>query len=488
MTLSVDRTASLSSVSIFSETPRSSLEIISPLLEEIKVAAGATVIERGEMGDSMYIIVRGRMMVHDGERKLNDLGPGDVFGEMAVLDPEPRSASVTAQEEGVVLRLKQETLHDLMMQQPEITRGVIRILSNRLRRLIHNMSVEFAYMQQFAQLTAAAVAIENEVYAPESLDDVAARPDELGQLGRVFQQTIRELARRDQQLHEQLAHLKIEVDEVKKMRQVAELTESVYFQNLQQQAKRLRRRPKLTSPISAPPITPAHSLVQAERDEPPSASASPTQPDLAQARQYVVKRLNSELTAQHTYHSVHHTVDDVVPAADRLAARAGIEGEDLLLLRTAAYFHDIGFVVNRANHEVIGADIARTVLPGMGYQPEQIDAICGMIMATRLPQSPRTLLEKILADADLDVLGRDDFLERNAALRAETATFDSPQSDEQWYQAQLQFLRHHDYQTAAARALRQAGKEANIARLTQMIAALQQQQTSQPTTGNTGHD
>lgn len=484
MTLSVDRIASLSSVSIFSATPRSSLEIISALLEEIKVAAGARVIERGEMGDSMYIIVRGRMMVHDGERKLNDLGPGDVFGEMAVLDPEPRSASVTAQAEGVLLRLKQETLHDLMVQQPEITRGVIRMLSNRLRRLIHNMSVEFAYMQQFAQLTAAAVAIENEVYAPESLDDVAARPDELGQLGRVFQQTIRELARRDQQLHEQLAHLKIEVDEVKKMRQVAELTESAYFQNLQQQAKRLRRRAKPTPPVSAPRATPTHSVVQAE---PPSA-ASPAQPDLAQARQYVIKRLNSELTAQHTYHSVHHTVDDVVPAADRLAARAGIEGEDLLLLRTAAYFHDIGFVVNRANHEVIGADIARTVLPGMGYQPEQIDAICGMIMATRLPQSPRTLVEKILADADLDVLGRDDFLERNAALRAETAAFDSPQSDEQWYQAQLQFLRHHDYQTPAARALRQTGKEANIARLTQMIATLQQPQTSQPTPGNTSHD
>lgn len=487
MTLSVDRIASLSAVSIFSETPRSSLEIISALLEEIEVAAGERVIERGEMGDSMYIIVRGRMMVHDGERKLNDLGPGDVFGEMAVLDPEPRSASVTAQTEGVLLRLKQETLHDLMVQQPEITRGVIRMLSNRLRRLIHNMSVEFAYMQQFAQLTAAAVAIENEVYAPESLDDVAARPDELGQLGRVFQQTIRELARRNQQLHEQLAHLKIEVDEVKKMRQVAELTESAYFQNLQQQAKRLRRRPKPTPPVSAPRTTPAHALVQAERREPPPA-ASPAQPDLAQARQYVIKRLNSELTAQHTYHSVHHTVDDVVPAAESLAARAGIEGEDLLLLRTAAYFHDIGFVVNRANHEVIGADIARTVLPGMGYQPAQIDAICGMIMATRLPQSPRTLLEKILADADLDVLGRDDFLERNAALRAETATFDSPQSDEQWYQAQLQFLRHHDYQTPAARALRQTGKEANIARLAQMIATLQPPQASQSTPGNTSHD
>ena len=116
MTLSEERAAVLSAVNIFSETPRAALAFIAPLLEEVTVAAGETVIERGEMGDAMYIIERGRMMVHDGERELNTLGPGDVFGEMAVLDPEPRSASVTAQEAGVLLRLKQEALHDLMSQ------------------------------------------------------------------------------------------------------------------------------------------------------------------------------------------------------------------------------------------------------------------------------------------------------------------------------------------------------------------------------------
>lgn len=92
MTLSEERAAVLSAVNIFSETPREALAFIAPLLEEVTVAAGETVIERGEMvGDAMYIIERGRMMVHDGERELNTLGPGDVFGEMAVLDPEPRA-------------------------------------------------------------------------------------------------------------------------------------------------------------------------------------------------------------------------------------------------------------------------------------------------------------------------------------------------------------------------------------------------------------
>ena len=484
MTLSEERAAVLSAVNIFSETPRAALAFIAPLLEEVTVAAGETVIERGEMGDAMYIIERGRMMVHDGERELNTLGPGDVFGEMAVLDPEPRSASVTAQEAGVLLRLKQEALHDLMSHQPEITRSVIRILSNRLRHMVHHMSVEFAYMQQFARLTAAAVAIESEIYEPSSLDDVAARPDELGQLGRVFQQTIRELARRDQQLHDQLAHLQIEIDDVRKARHVAELTESATFRNLQMQAQRLQRRRKSRTPAPAPPAT----HIQPETTEPAPGSAIPAQPDLARARQYVVKRLSTELAAYNTYHSLEHTVEDVARAADRLAALSGIEGDDLLLLRTAAYFHDIGFVDDRANHEVIGADIARTVLPGMGYQPEQIDAICGMIMATRLPQSPRTLLEQILADADLDVLGRADFIERSAALRAESAAMGALLTDYEWYQSQFQFVRHHDYHTPAARTLRQAGKEANLATLARLIETSRSPSFSQPADASKHHD
>jgi uncharacterized protein len=478
MTLSKDRTTVLSAVSIFSETPRESLGLIAPLLEEITVAAGETVIERGEMDDAMYIIESGRMIVHDGERELNNLGPGDVFGEMAVLDPEPRSASVTALEASVLLCLRRDALHNLMMQQPKIARGVIRMLSDRLRRMVYDMSVEFAYMQQFARLTAAAVAIESEIYVPESLDDVAARPDELGQLGRVFQQTIRELARRDQQLREQVARLQIEINEVKKSHQVAELTETAYFRNLQQQAQRLRRRRKPLARAPAVDAQPQPALQQ---------PALPAQPDLARARQYVVKRLSTELAPQYIYHSLHHTLDDVAPAAERLAALSGIEGEDLLLLMTAAYFHDIGFVVNRANHEVIGADIARTVLPGMGYQPEQIDAICGMIMATRLPQSPRTTLEKILADADLDLLGRADFFERNAALRAELAAFGAAPNDYEWHLSQLQFARHHDYQTPAALALRQAGKAANIAALERLVEASQPPSLPQHTESQKSH-
>ncbi len=159
-------------------------------------------------------------------------------------------------------------------------------------------------------------------------------------------------------------------------------------------------------------------------------------------------------------------------ATERLAAMEGVEGEPLLLLRTAAWFHDLGFVEQGDGHEAIGAQIAAQVLPRFGYGPEQVAAIRGMIMATRLPQSPCNLLEQIIADADLDLLGCDDFIPRNLDLRAEMATYGQTMTDEEWYASQVEFLQGHRYFTASANALRAAGKVRNAQWLNQQLAKL----------------
>jgi hypothetical protein len=109
------------------------------------------------------------------------------------------------------------------------------------------------------------------------------------------------------------------------------------------------------------------------------------------------------------------------------------------------------------------------VLPRFGYTPSQVTAIEGMIMATRLPQTPHTLLEQILADADLDSLGRDDFLQMSLALFVELAARGDEIPEAVWYARQLDFLRSHRYFTRAARALRDAGKLRNIALLEQLV-------------------
>lgn len=195
-----------------------------------------------------------------------------------------------------------------------------------------------------------------------------------------------------------------------------------------------------------------------------------SRPDLTGALGYALARLERELPPWLVYHSLAHTRDEVVPAVALLAARSGVAGPDLLLLLTAAHYHDIGYVVQGHDHEAAGVRIARAVLPRFGYDAGQIRAIAGMIMATRLPQRPAGPLEELLADADLDLLGRESFLERNGDLRRELAAHGAPVGDAEWLAGQLRFISRHRYWSGAARALRDQGKERNRAALRGLLA------------------
>ena len=192
------------------------------------------------------------------------------------------------------------------------------------------------------------------------------------------------------------------------------------------------------------------------------------------AKQYALDRLEHDLPEGLSYHTPAHSLDDVAGAAARLAEIEGVTGEALMLLLTAAYYHDIGYVEKRAGHEAVGIRIAAEVLPGFGFSPEQIDTIRAMIQATVTPQSPHTLLEQILADADLDVLGRHDFWEKNQRLRAELAAQGRSFSDEEWYEEQLALhasppLLHPLSQDAAQR--RQAAPYAEAGQLLEQSQA-----------------
>ena len=199
--------------------------------------------------------------------------------------------------------------------------------------------------------------------------------------------------------------------------------------------------------------------------------SSYTRPDYGRAFRYAIARLERQLPAHCFYHSVRHTRDDVVPAVERLAAMEGLGEETMLLLRTAAAFHDIGFVRQSANHEIIGIRIATATLPQFGFNAAQVRTVAGLIRATRLPQSPRNLLEQIMADADLDALGRDDFFHTSANLRAELAAAGSVMSDGDWYRSQLAFLSAHTYFTRSAHVLRAAQKQRNLEELAARSAA-----------------
>ncbi|MDX1995516.1 MAG: HD domain-containing protein [bacterium] len=187
-----------------------------------------------------------------------------------------------------------------------------------------------------------------------------------------------------------------------------------------------------------------------------------TKPDFERASAYAHTRLSRELAPTLLFHSLAHTADDVVPAVERFAAEEGVAGHDLLLLRTAGWFHDLGYVRQRAEHEALSAEIAAEVLPAMGYSAVDVEAIRGMIMATRIPQTPHNLLEQLLADADLNVLGQPDFLVKNQALRDELAAENVTYSDTEWYGGQLKFISQHRYFTRAAQQLNDARKARNV--------------------------
>jgi uncharacterized protein len=155
-----------------------------------------------------------------------------------------------------------------------------------------------------------------------------------------------------------------------------------------------------------------------------------------------------------------------------LAGMEGVQGDALSLLLTAAWFHDLGFVEQPRYHELISARIAVQVLPGFGYTNKQVEIVRWAILATAIPQYPQSLLERILTDADLDVLGRDDFMLTNDNLRRELALFGQEFSDLDWYSRQLQFLEAHTYFTDSARALRDTGQLKNIRMLEKKLKGM----------------
>ena len=198
-------------------------------------------------------------------------------------------------------------------------------------------------------------------------------------------------------------------------------------------------------------------------------TASSPKPDYAGATDYALNRLRIELPARLSYHNASHTEEDVLPAAVRLARMSNLGEADLHLLEVAAAFHDLGQIMTSLGHELIGASIMSTVLPQYGFNAGEIERVRGMIMATRLPQTPLNEEQAILCDADLDSLGREDFFATSKALWQERTACGMVIPWQTWLKNQYRFLAEHQYFTPAARILRDEGKKKNIELLVRLI-------------------
>ncbi len=177
---------------------------------------------------------------------------------------------------------------------------------------------------------------------------------------------------------------------------------------------------------------------------------------------HILERLARELAPALTYHNVAHTLD-VIAQAERIARTEGVtNAESLALLRTAASYHDAGFVHTYDEHEEESCRIAGAVLPRFDYTPDQIETVCRLIRATRVPQAPLDLLSEILCDADLDYLGRVDYLLISQTLFDEWIAYGRLPDPARWPLIQKAFLSKHHYFTGTNQQLRQPVKQAAL--------------------------
>lgn len=125
----------LKSLGIFKETPETILAELAPLMQEVKVTEGTVIFRENDHGDCMYIIFSGDIQIHIGKTTLAILHEKEVVGELSLLDAEPRSASAFAKTDCVLFKIEQEAFYQLINSRPEIARGFIKMLCNRLRQL-----------------------------------------------------------------------------------------------------------------------------------------------------------------------------------------------------------------------------------------------------------------------------------------------------------------------------------------------------------------
>ena len=188
------------------------------------------------------------------------------------------------------------------------------------------------------------------------------------------------------------------------------------------------------------------------------------------AENELIQLLAQELPPDLSYHSLAHT-KDVVKAVERIALLEGVRDEGLFLLKSAALFHDAGFVKQYEHNEPIGAAMAEAMLPKYGYNEQHIKTIKELIYVTQIPHKPVNKLQEIMCDADLDYLGTDSFEETANKLKIELMAKGKIQTDREWDQLQLTFLKQHKYFTQTAILTRDKKKKEHLKAIKQRFEA-----------------
>lgn len=184
--------------------------------------------------------------------------------------------------------------------------------------------------------------------------------------------------------------------------------------------------------------------------------------------EFVMTKLDKGLPKNLYYHNIKHTID-VMVQVEIFGLGEGVNRDDMLLLKTAALFHDTGFLIGYDDHELLSIKMARDILPKFKYSEQQIQIIAELIFATKFPPEPKNKLEMIICDADLDYLGRNDFIPTSQNLFREMYERGKIRNIDEWNKLQYEFIRNHQYYTNTAKSMRNVNKTMQLDELNNII-------------------
>ncbi len=187
----------------------------------------------------------------------------------------------------------------------------------------------------------------------------------------------------------------------------------------------------------------------------------------SEIKKNITDKLSKELPNHLTYHDIEHTLY-VLEKSVFIAKKEKVSKKDLRLIKIAALYHDSGFLKGPKDHEEMSCKIVKKDLKNV-LDKEELKKVCGMIMATKIPQSPTNLCEQILADADLEYLGTKNFLPVGDKLYEELKHSNPKLSVKQWNEIQIGFIGKHSYHTKFCRQYREKYKQKNLEYLKTLI-------------------
>lgn len=245
--MSTDLVKYLQSLSLFKRAPAEVIELIARHTTLRQFEKEEMLIRQGDLSDSMFIIRKGWVKVvtegsHGQEIMLNQMGPGQLLGEMSLIDQQPRSGTVIALSPVTALEIKYEAVLQVLDRHPALIQTFLRDMSERVRFANAYIGEAIDWCQQIADGNYDFVSSHLEQSQSTIIGSTQSHHARASAFMSAFFKMVDSVRRREEQLKQQIQQLTIQIDEVKRQKAVADITDTEFFEHLQSTAKEYREK------------------------------------------------------------------------------------------------------------------------------------------------------------------------------------------------------------------------------------------------------